>query len=105
MSLTFSVHVPLELLSLRKVRFAVELLDAVSLARVSEGVAVSAAGIVGGPVVNASGLFVWLTSHVGDLKSLDVDPGDLPYEALSLQPSQLATPLTTIELSPTGNYP
>jgi hypothetical protein len=105
MTRPFEVHLPLEQTPLRKVRFGVELLDAVTLLRVSEGVKVLAEGINGGPVVNAGGLFVWLESHVGDLRSLTVNPNLLPFESATLMGSDLKDPLTTIELSPKVSYP
>jgi hypothetical protein len=101
----FEVHLPLEQVLLRQVRFAVELLDAVTLSRVSEGVNVVAEGILGGPIVNSGGLFVWLRDHVGDLQRITIDPRMLPYEDATLMPSDLKDPLTTIELSPSVSYP
>ena len=60
MSRPFDVQLPLERAYSRHVLFAVELLDAVTLERVSEGVEVIAEGLHGKPIVNAGGLFVWL---------------------------------------------
>ncbi|MGE5110683.1 MAG: hypothetical protein ACM3JB_07505 [Acidobacteriaceae bacterium] len=104
MTRTFEVHLPLEELHFRKVRFAVELLDTVTLERVTEGVNVVAEGIQGGPVVNRSGLFVWLQSHVGDLQRLIIDPRLLPYERVTLAWPDVKIPLTTIELVPNASY-
>jgi hypothetical protein len=101
----FEVHLPLEQVPLRKVRFAVELLDAVTLSRVKDGVKVIAEGIQGGPIVSSGGVFVWLKDHVGDLQRITIDPRVLPYEDATLMPSDLKDPLTTIELSPTTSYP
>lgn len=115
MTRPFEVRLPLEQFVLRKVRFAVELLDAITLSRVSEGVKVVAQGIQGGPVVNTGGLFVWLEEHVGDLQRLTVDPGMLPYEPVVLSPIELKTmspanssltrKAARIELSPRVSYP
>ena len=101
----FEVHLPLEQVPMRKVRFAVELLDAVTLSRVSEGVKVVAEGILGGPIVNSGGVFVWLKDHVGDLQRITIDSRTLPYEDATLLPTDLEDPLTTIELSPSVSYP
>jgi hypothetical protein len=101
----FQGGLPAERLHLRKVRFAVELQDAVTLLRVSEGVKVVAQGLKGKPVVNHAGLFVWLDSNVGDLQSLTVNPNLLPFESATLMGSDLKDPLTTIELSPKVSYP
>ena len=105
MTRLFAVQLPVEQLVLRQVRFAVELLDAVTLSRVSAGVKVVAEGILGGPIVNAGGLFVWLKDHTGDLQRITVDPRLLPYEDATLLPTELKDPLTTIELSPSVSYP
>jgi hypothetical protein len=101
----FQGGLPVERPLLRKVRFAVELQDAVTLSRVSEGVNVVAQGLQGEPVVNPAGLFVWLKSNVGDLQSLTVNPNLLPFESATLMASDLKDPLTTIELSPKVSYP
>ena len=60
MSQPFEVQLPLEEAYSRRVLFAIELLDAVTLSRVSQGVKVVADGLQGKPIVNSSGLFVWL---------------------------------------------
>ena len=60
--------------------FAIELLDAVTLARVSSGVKVVAEGLHGKPIVNCGGLFVWLEEPSEPLQKVSIDPGTLPYE-------------------------
>ena len=88
----------------RQVLFAVELLDAVSLTRVSEGVKVVADGLQKKPIVNPSGLFVWLREDIAALRKISIDPGVLPYESVEREASQVTLPLTTIELQPRLDY-
>jgi hypothetical protein len=109
MSQRFDVHQPLEEAYRRRVLFGIELLDAVTLSRVSQGVKVVAGGLLGKPIVNAGGLFVWLQEDIQKLRKVSIDPGTLPYEGLELEPSQLNLPpvkpaLTTIELPPRVGY-
>jgi hypothetical protein len=90
--------------------FAVELLDPLTLERVTDGVKVVAEGLAGTPVVNAGGLFVWLNEDVTALTKLSIDPRLQPYDAVDLAPGDLAlppspSPVTTIELSPRVDYP
>jgi hypothetical protein len=96
---------PPERAYLRNVLFAIELLDAVTLDRVSQGVKVVAAGLQGKPIVSASGLFVWLQEDFGRLRKVTIDPGPLPYEKVALAPSELQQKrLKTVELPPRVDY-
>lgn len=109
MTQPFSVQLPVENAYSRRVLFGIELLDAVTLSRVSQGVKVAADGLRGKPIVNDSGLFVWLQEDVANLRSVSIDPGTLPYERLELEPGQLNLPpvkpaFTTIELQPKVGY-
>ena len=88
----------------RDVLVGIELLAAVTLARVSEGVDVVAEGLHGEPIVNGSGLFVWLREDLGRLRKVTIDPGRLPYEKVELEPAQLTLPLTVVELPPRLDY-
>ena len=105
MTRTFAVGLPLEQAYLRNVLFAVELLDGVTLARVSQGLSVVAEGLHGKPIVNAGGLFVWLNEDIGPLRKITIDPGVRPYEPLEVDAADVARPLTTRELSPRVDYP
>lgn len=109
MSQRFDVRLPLEDAYRRRVLFGIELLDAVTLSPVNQGVKVVAGGLLGKPIVNTGGLFVWLQEEIQNLRTVSIDPGTLPYEALELEPSQLNLPpikpaLTTIELQPRVDY-
>ena len=109
MSRPFEIKLPIETAYSRQSLFAIELLDAVTLSRVSQGVKVKAEGLQSDPVVNSGGLFVWLQEDLTPLEKVNIDPGTLPYEKIELEPADLKLPpvqppLTTIELSPRIDY-
>ncbi len=110
MSAPFEVRFSQEPAYIRRSLFAIELLDAVTLSRVTQGITVVAEGLKGRPIVNSSGLFVWRPEPLEPLTKVSVDPGSLPYEQtevlkadLSLPPALV--PLTTIQLRPRADYP
>ena len=110
MSRPFDIGVPLEQAFTRRGSFAIELLDPVTLERVSDGVRVVAEGLRGTPYLNSSQLFVWLSEDVTRLQKVSIDPRTLPYDTLDLEPSQLNLPpspnrVTTITLPPRVDYP
>ncbi|HKY41570.1 MAG TPA: hypothetical protein VJM50_00640 [Pyrinomonadaceae bacterium] len=88
----------------RHVFLAVELLDAVTLTRVTEGVKVVAEGLQGKPIVNSGGVFVWLRENNPTIRKVSIDTGVLPYENFELDGAQVKFPLTTVELQPAANY-
>lgn len=90
----------------RRALFAIELLDAVTLSRVSQGVKkVVAEGLSGERIMNNSGYFVWLDEDIGKLQKVTFDLGVLPYEPIELAAADVKRPLTTIELQPRADYP
>lgn len=102
--MTAPFKVQLEKAYEREVLLAVELLDAVTLTRVTEGVEVVVQGLEGKPIVNPSGCFVWLKEKNATIGKISVDTGVLPYEDAERVVSQVTLPLTTIELQPTVGY-
>jgi hypothetical protein len=106
MSQRFDVRLPLEESYRRQVLFAIELLDAVTLFRVSQGVKLVAEGLTGKPIVNASGMSVWLEEDFSKLQKISIEPGNLPYEKRELKPAEikLRPDITTIELQPRVDY-
>lgn len=106
MSQQFDIHLPLEESYRRRVLFAIELLDAVTLSRVTQGVKVIADGLQGKPIVNSSGMFVWLDEDINQLRKIFIEPTTLPYESLEVGPAQVKPlpALTTIELQPRVDY-
>jgi hypothetical protein len=109
MNRLFEVHLPLEQAYVRHALFAIELLDAVTLTRVSRGIKVVAEGLRGKPTLNAGGLFVWHKEPIEPLQKVRVDPGTLPFETVEREKALLKlpperVPLTTIELPPRLDY-
>jgi hypothetical protein len=109
-SAPFEVRFSLEPAYIRQSLFAIELLDAVTLSRVSGGIKVVAEGIQGRPVVNSSGLFVWRREPLEPLTKVTIDPGSLPYERMEVARADLTLPpaprpVTTIQLTPRADYP
>ena len=109
MSRPFEVKLPLEDAYRRRSLFAIELLDAVTLERVSQGVKVVAEGLQGKPILNHGGVFVWMQEDLTPLTKVTIDPGTLPYEKIEREPADLTLPpdprpLTTIELPPRIDY-
>jgi hypothetical protein len=104
MSRPFPIYAP-ETGYQRNVLFAVEVLDGVTLQRLSDGVTVKASGLTHDPRTNSSGLFVWLKEDPSALQSISVDPGVLPFEKRDVPATEVQMPLQRIELAPTCNYP
>ena len=88
MARPFAVHLPLETAYTRRMLFAAEVRDAVTLARISDGLRATATGLAGRPIVNAGGFFVWLEEPNAQPQRVQIDPGTLPYE-----PIDVAAPL------------
>ncbi len=95
----------------RRGLFGLELLDPVTLARVTAGVKVVGEGLAAPvPTVNSSGLFVWLGTDTTTLLRVSVDPQQQPFDPIELLPVDLnltfpPAPITTVELSPRLDYP
>ena len=89
----------------RQSLFALEVLDAVTLERVSDGITVSAAGLSRRPLVSWSGLFVWLLEGNAQPQGLEIDPGKRPLEGTTLGAGDITLPFTSVELAPRREYP
>ena len=90
MSRPFEIYEPPELAYHRRVLFAIEVIDSVTLERVAQrplgtpkglkelsrratqGLTVAAVGLKGTPVVNAGGLFVWLHEDTSALQKVTI---------------------------------
>lgn len=104
MTRTFAT-LPAESLHLRDVRLAVEVLDPVSGERLRDGLRVHARGMLGAPIVNAGGLFVWTREPGRDPIDIAIDPGELPFEPLTA-PAPAAPGLSmSVSLTPRIGYP
>ena len=88
--------------------FAIELLDGVTMSRVTDGVTVGAEGLTHRtPVINAGGLFTWLHEDITRLTKLTIDPERRPYQKAELKPEEIvlgARPITSVALAPRGDY-
>lgn len=104
MARTFDVYEPLERAWTRKALLAVEVLDAVTLQRMSQGIRVKAKGVRSAPVVNHGGLFVWRGDNLAGFAGVIVDPGVLPFAGADLAQADVTLPLHTVALQPLANY-
>lgn len=104
MARPFDVYEPLERAWTRKATLAVEVLDAVTLQRVSQGLSVTAKGLRTTPVVNYGGLFVWRGNNLAGFGGVVVDPGVLPFAGVDLAVADIVLPLHTVALQPLANY-
>lgn len=100
----FDVNMPLARGYTRRVLFAVEVRDAVSLAPLSSGLRVTVTGLEGAPIVNTDGMFVWLEELNRQPQTVKVDPGVLPYEAVELPAPQPPARMLRVELAPRRDY-
>lgn len=105
MTRQFAVRLPTEVAYTRESMLAVEVLDAVTLERVTQGVAVIAKGIAGKPVVNHSGLFVWVKQDATKFDGITIDPFAAPFERVELTAAQVNRPLHSVQLHPLPSYP
>jgi len=89
----------------RQSLFALEVLDAVTLERVSAGITVRAAGLSHGPSVSWSGLFVWMIEGAAQPQGIEIDPGKRPLEGATLAAADITLPFTSVQLAPRREYP
>lgn len=80
MSRTFDVSWSPVPAYVRKMAFAAEIVDAVTLEPVRSGIKVSARGLLRQPFVNGSGIYVWLAEGSARPTEIVVETGDSPYE-------------------------
>lgn len=86
--------------------YALEVIDAVTLERVSRGLKVVAQGLDAKPYVNGSGVFVWLGPNARTLERITIDPQTLPYHGAEIPGDQIAPrTITPVELTPRVGYP
>jgi hypothetical protein len=104
MARTFDVYEPLERAWTRKATLAVEVLDAVTLQRMSQGITVKAKGVRTTPIVNHGGLFVWRGENLAGFAGVVIDPGVLPFSGVELAQADVTLPMHTVALQPRANY-
>lgn len=105
MARRFEIRLPLERAHTREAMLAIELLDAVTLERVARGMEVTAKGLAGKPIVNESGLFVWLKEDATKLEKVVVEPHAEPFVRVEIAAAQVTRPLHRVELMPLASYP
>jgi hypothetical protein len=106
----FILTQPPETAYTRTPAFGIEVLDGVTLERVSDGVEVIAVGLNSKPFINHGGVFVWRRQNIDALTAIRIDTDRQPYEPVILERAQLKLPpdprpLTSVVLSPRANYP
>jgi hypothetical protein len=105
MTRRFLVSEPPEIAYTREGMLAVEVLDAVTLERVTQGLDVIAKGIAEKPVVNHGGLFVWVKQDATKFAGLTIDPFSAPFERVELTAAQVNRPIHSVQLNPLPSYP
>lgn len=105
MSKPFAVHLPLEQAYARKVLFAAEVIDAVTLDPVTRGVEVTATGLARKPIVNCGGFFVFLEESGAQPQQVIVSAANTPYESITVAAPQPPARRVRIELAPRYEYP
>jgi hypothetical protein len=105
MSKLFPVHLPLEQAYSRKVLFAAEILDAVTLEPVTREVEVRATGLNNRPIVNAGAFFVWLEEGARQAQQVIVDASATQYESRDVPAPVPPARHVRIELAPKYGYP
>ena len=94
---------PVEVAFTRTVAIAAEIVDGVSLRRIRSGIEVGATGLKRAPVVNASGLWIWISEAGATAQAIVVISPDGIYAGASTTP--VAPPACRrIELAPTPRY-
>ncbi|BBU33487.1 hypothetical protein BTHE68_72210 (plasmid) [Burkholderia sp. THE68] len=100
-----AIRVPAEQGYVRRVLFAVEIVDAVTLVPVTEGIGVSATGLSRRPVVNRSGLHVFLDEGKAQPGEIVVITRGTPYESVTVPAPVPPARRRRIELAPRSGYP
>ena len=101
----FAIARPPETAYSRRLLCAAEMVDAVTLARVTEDLKVSAPGLRRKPTVNASGFFVWLEEGGATPERIVVDASDTAYASAESPPPVPPEKKVRIELAPRYGYP
>lgn len=114
MSAQFEYSMPPERAWQRRVRLAVEVVDAVTGLPIREGIGVTVKETPTAPVVTASGRYVWLVEPGVAPTEVSIDPRRLPFvkQTRAVPPPTLPPPprqpqasVLRVELAPTAAYP
>ncbi|WP_157866087.1 hypothetical protein [Mesorhizobium japonicum] len=101
----FSVNLPRETAFTRRVLFAAEIIDAVTLEPVTKDIKVRATGLRNKPVINASGIFVWLEEGAARPLDVVVDASATQYIGATVAAPVPPKKSVRIELAPRYGYP
>jgi hypothetical protein len=101
----FAVSLPQEVAFARRVLFAAEIVDAVTLEPVTKDIKVSATGLRNKPVINASGFFVWLEEGAAQPLGVIVDASATQYLSATAAAPVPPKRSVRIELAPRYGYP
>jgi hypothetical protein len=96
---------PLETAWTRTVLCGVEIIDAMTLAPVTDGIKVRAAGLKNGPNVNHSGFHYWLLEGNAQPQRISVTSLDDIYSDVDTAPPVPPQKFVRIELAPRSGYP
>lgn len=100
-----TVGLAFEVAYVRNVLLAVEVVDAVTLEPVRNGIVVSGQGLETRPIVNSSGFFVWLEAGNRRPAQIVVEPVDSRYLRATAPVPALPARSLRIELAPNAGYP
>jgi len=103
MSNTFAVR--LEQGYSRKMLFAAEIIDAVTLEPVRNDLRVTATGLKNTPIINYGGSFVWLEEGGRQPQTVVVDASATQYESVTVPAPVMPARSVRIELAPSYSYP
>jgi hypothetical protein len=105
MSSPFAIHLPAEQAYTRKLLFAAEVLDAVTLEPVTRAIEVTATGLKRKPTINCDGLFVFLDEGSAQPGRVVVNAAMTPYESVTVAAPVPPAKRVRIELAPRFEYP
>ena len=112
MTTTFVLDAPPDTAWQRRLRFVVEVIDAVTGELIRDGIDVRVAGLAGQPIVNFGGRYVWLAERGAAPTEVSVDPKSRPFlPARVTAPAPPGPPpapqygVVSIVLAPTPAYP
>jgi len=101
----FAIARPPETAYNRRLLCAAEMVDAVTLERVTADLVVTAPGLRRAPQVNASGFFFWLEEGGATPQRIVVDASDTYYASVERAPPAPPEKSIRIELAPRFGYP
>lgn len=105
MSSAFATHLPPEGAYMRRMLFAVEVVDAVTLEPMIRDVTVTATGLSRKPVTNSSGFFVFLQEGGAQPQNVKIDASKTYSESVIVAPPVAPEMSIRVELAPRYDYP